>query len=100
MGWRAGRRKRAFELPAQGGSQHRVARALGVGQAAVSRWLASGGWQSRAPERRGVKARLDAKSLRQLPDLLSHGAETWGFRGELWTCARVAAVLAEEFGVL
>lgn len=100
VGWRAGRRKRAFELHAQGWSQHRIARALGVCQAAVSRWLASGRWQSRAPERRGVKARLDAGNLRQLPDLLSHGAEVWGFRGELWTCARVAAVIAEEFGVL
>ena len=99
-GWRAGRRKRAFELHAQGWSQRRIARALGVCQAAVSRWLASGGWQSRAPERRGVKARLDARSLGQLLDLLSHGAETWGFRGELWTCARVAAVIQEEFGVL
>ncbi len=34
-----------------------------------------------------------------MPDLLSHGAEVWGFRGELWTCARVAAVIEEEFGV-
>ena len=99
-GWRAGRRKRAFELHAQGWSQQRIARALGVCQAAVSRWLARGGWQSRAPERRGVKPGFDAKSLRLVPDLLSHGAEVWGFRGELWTCARVAAVIQEEFGVL
>ena len=35
-----------------------------------------------------------------MPDLLSHGAEVWGFRGELWTCARVAAVIEAEFGVL
>lgn len=99
VGWRAGRRRRAFELRAQGWSQRRIARALGVSQTAVSHWLAGGGWQSRGPERRGAKARLDAGSLRQLPDLLSHGAEVWGFRGELWTCARVAAVIKEEFGV-
>ena len=99
LGWRAGRRKRAFELHAQGWSQRRIARALGVSQAAISRWLARGRWQGSVPERRGIKAKLDAKSLWQLPDLLSHGAETWGFRGELWTCARVAAVIQEEFGV-
>ena len=99
VGWRAGRRKRALELHAQGWSQRRIAQALGVSQAAVSRWLASGRWQSRPPERRGVKAKLDARSLELLPDLLSHGAEVWGFRGELWTCARVAAVILEEFGV-
>jgi transposase len=26
-------------------------------------------------------------------------AEAYGFRGEMWTCARVAAVIWEEFGV-
>ena len=81
LGWGAGRRKRAFELHAQGGSQRRIARALGVSQAAVSRWLASGRWQGSAPERRGSKAKLDAKSLWQLPDLLSHGAQTWSGGG-------------------
>jgi transposase len=33
------------------------------------------------------------------PDFLSHGAEAYGFRGEVWTCARVANVFEEEFGV-
>ena len=37
--------------------------------------------------------------MRLVPDLLSHGAEVWGFRGEMWTCARVAAVIQEEFDV-
>ena len=96
--WKA--QARAFELHAQGWSQRRIAQALGVCQAAVSRWLANGRWQRRVPERRGLKAKLDAGSLKLLPDLLSHGAETWGFRGELWTCARVAAVIQEEFGIL
>ena len=30
---------------------------------------------------------------------LGHGAEAYGFRGEVWTCGRVARVLGEEFGV-
>jgi transposase len=34
-----------------------------------------------------------------LPDFLSHGAEAYGFRGEVWTCVRVALVINEEFGV-
>jgi transposase len=37
--------------------------------------------------------------LRLVPDFLSHGAEAYGFRGEVWTCARVAKVFEEEFGV-
>jgi transposase len=34
-----------------------------------------------------------------LPDCLWHGAEAYGFRGDVWTCARVARVIAEECGV-
>jgi hypothetical protein len=34
-----------------------------------------------------------------IPDFLGHGAEAYGFRGELWTCARVVNVIQEEFGV-
>ena len=77
-GWRDAGRKRAFELHAQGWSQRRIAQALGVCQAAVNRWLANGCWQRRVPARRGLKAKLNAGSLKLLPDLLSHGAETWG----------------------
>ena len=34
-----------------------------------------------------------------IPDFLWHDAEAYGFRGELWTCARVVKVIQEEFGV-
>ena len=34
-----------------------------------------------------------------IPQLLSQGAEAHGFRGEFWTCARVAWVIEQEFGV-
>ncbi len=34
-----------------------------------------------------------------LPDCLWHGPEAYGFWGEVWTCARIAKVIAEEFGV-
>jgi transposase len=37
--------------------------------------------------------------LRLIPDLLSHGAEAYGFLGELWTSQRVAVVIEQEFGV-
>lgn len=97
--WREARRRRAFELHIQGWSQHAIARALGISQAAVSQWLAAGHWQAAEPSR-GAGPKVPAGALRLLPDLLSHGAEVWGFRGELWTCARVAAVIQEEFGVL
>lgn len=97
--WRKQRRQRALVLAAQGWKQSRIAEALGVSQAAVSQWLAAGGGSDGTQERRGRPAKLAGEQLRLVPDLLSHGAEVWGFRGELWTCARVAAVLQEEFGV-
>ena len=70
-----------------------------MSQAAISRWLVAGPGREGRSKRRGRPAKLAAEYLRLVPDLLSHGAEVWGFRGELWTCARVAAVIAEEFGV-
>ena len=42
---------------------------------------------------------LTGDQLRLIPELLSHGAEAYGFRGECWTCARVATVIGEAFGV-
>ena len=35
----------------------------------------------------------------KLPELLVRGAEAHGFRGEIWTCERVAIVIRREFGV-
>lgn len=100
--WREGRRQRAFELTALGWSQQRIAEALGVSQAAVCQWLSREGESAavwRDTPRPGASPKLEAEQLRLLPDLLSHGAEAYGFRGEVWTCARVAAVIREEFGI-
>ena len=97
--WREQRRERALVLAAQGWTQSRVAEVLGVSQAAISQWLGAGSLRGDNSERRGRPAKLAGEQLRLVPDLLSHGAEVWGFRGEVWTCARVAAVIAEEFGV-
>lgn len=34
-----------------------------------------------------------------IPEFLWHGPEAYGFRGEVWSCARVAKVVEQEFGV-
>jgi hypothetical protein len=34
-----------------------------------------------------------------IPEFLWHGAEAYGFRGRVWTCARVAKVIEQEFGI-
>lgn len=47
----------------------------------------------------GAPRRLTAEQLAHLPELLTRGAEAYGFRGDLWTRARVAVVIKQEFGV-
>lgn len=102
--WREGRRLRAWELHQQGWKQHQIAAALGVTQGAVSQWLrkATEGGGVEALRRRkapGATPRLTAEQRARLPELLAGGAEAYGFRGEVWTCARVAEVIGKEFGV-
>src|ERR671915_1484165 len=103
--WREGRRLRAFELNQQGWSQQRIAEALGVSKGAVSQWMkrARQGGGAEALKRRpapGAAPRLSEEQRAKVPELLERGAEAYGFRGEVWTCARVAEVIRREFGVL
>src|SRR5512147_2497226 len=102
--WREWRRMRALELHRAGWRHSDIAAALGASRSAVSQWLSAareGGADALASRthRRGVPPRLTADPLRLIPDFLWHGAEAYGFRGDLWTCARVAGVLREEFDV-
>src|SRR5947209_5776828 len=97
------RRLRALQLKQQGWKQRDIAAALAVSEAAVSRWLAAarGGDAATllARRRSGAPSRLTAAQRNLIPELLWHGAEAYGFRGEVWTCARVAEVSAQECGV-
>ncbi|HMB08398.1 MAG TPA: IS630 family transposase [Isosphaeraceae bacterium] len=102
--WREWRRMRALELKRQGWKQRDIAAALGVTEGAVSQWLAvarHGGRDALTSrtDRRGVAPKLTPEQVRLIPDFLWHSAEAYGFRGEVWTCERVAGVLYEEFGV-
>ena len=94
---------RAVKLRREGWSQRTIAATLGVSDPAVSHWLA-------VAERDGVEAlrsrpaagrvpRLTAEQKRLIPEFLWHGPEAYGFRGQVWTCARIALVIEEEFGV-
>src|SRR5512135_3470501 len=102
--WREWRRMRALELHQQGWIQRDIAAALGATESAVSQWLASA--RHGRPEalashtgQRGVDPKLTPEQVRLIPDFLWHGAESYGFRGDVWTCDRVAGVIREEFGV-
>jgi transposase len=101
--WKEARRKRAFELKQQGWKQQEIAEAFAVSPEAVNQWLAQvrqhgmEAWRAK-PRPTGPTKLADAQ-LRLIPELLSQGGEAYGFRGEVWTCARVAAVIWEGFGV-
>src|SRR4051794_346120 len=101
--WKEWRRMRALRLKEEGYSQRAIADALGASAAAVSQWLAAaeaGGPEAlRSHPAPGRPCRLTAPQKRLIPEFLWHGAEAYGFRGQVWTCARVALVIAEEFGV-
>jgi transposase len=101
--WREWRRLRTVHLKQQGWRQRHIAEALGVSEVTISRWLTRarhGGLEAlltrSAP---GHPAKLSDVQKRLIPEFLWHGAEAYGFRGEVWTCARVAKVIQEEFGV-
>jgi transposase len=101
--WKEWRRMRALNLKQSGWSQRTIAAALGVSEAAVSQWLAAaergGPAALRSHPAPGRSCRLTAQQKRLIPEFLWHGAEAYGFRGQVWTCARIALVIEEEFGV-
>jgi transposase len=97
------RRLRAVDLKEQGWSQRQIAEVLDVTEETVSRWLArvrAGGAEVlRARPASGRPPHLSSQQRRLIPEFLSHGPEAYGFGGHVWTSARVAAVIQEEFGV-
>lgn len=101
--WKEARRFRAATLNTEGWEQQEIAEALGVTKGAVSQWMkaaAAGGLEAlSARPHTGGPAKLTAAEQTLIPELLSHGAEAYGFRGEVWTCARVAQVIHWELGV-
>jgi transposase len=101
--WKEGRRLRAWELARQGWTQGAIAAALGVTQGAVSQWLSrarAGGTEAlRRHPAPGARPKLPPEQWAQLPALLARGPAAFGFRGELWTAPRIAAVIETHFGV-
>src|SRR4051794_2610210 len=101
--WPEWRRWRALTLKLQGWPQRDIADALDVREETVSRWLAR--VRDAGPEALlarcspGHPPKLSSAQKGLIPEFLWHGAEAFGFRGQAWTCARIAQVIQEEFGV-
>jgi transposase len=101
--WKERRRLHAIELKGEGWKQREIAIALDVSEGAVSRWLKVSEVQGKeslcARPHPGRPPELSNLEKRQIPDLLSYGAEAYGFCGDVWTCLRVRKVIQREFGV-
>jgi transposase len=101
--WKERRRLHAVKLKRAGWKQKEIATALDVSPMAVSQWIqkmeAEGASGLRARPHTGRPSELSHAQKQLIPELLTHGAEAYGFRGEVWTCRRVKQVIELEFGV-
>ena len=101
--WKEARRLQALALRQKGWKQTQIAEGLGVTDAAVSRWFRMVNDQDAvallARPHTGRRPDLTREQKNLIPDLLSHGAEAYGFRGDVWTAARVAKVIEWEWAV-
>ncbi len=86
----------------EGRYQRDIAAALGVSEVTVSRWRArapEGGIEAlSAHPAPGHPSDLSPARRALIPEFLWHGPEAYGFRGRVWTCARVAKVIELGFG--
>ena len=97
------RRRRAIALLVAGEAPVDVARQVGVDRRSVRRWRAAhrrhGVAGVRAKPAPGRPPKLSAAQRTQLERLLLKGAEAAGFATPLWTCPRIATVIARRFHV-
>jgi transposase len=95
--WKAARRLQAWRLKQRGWSQRQIAAALSVSEGAASQWVrrvreaGPDALRHRSPP--GASRRVSTEQLARLPELLRQGPTADGFRGELWTRSRIAAVI-------
>ena len=97
------RRQRVVALLDQELSLHEIARRLGCHASSVLRWrnaLHAGGPAAlKAKPAPGRPPRLTAKQKARLGHLLHQGAMAHGYRTELWTTQRIAALIDRRLGV-
>jgi len=97
------RRMRAGAMFERGFAQADVVRELGVSRETASQWHSAfrgGGLSALAGAgRAGRRPKLSAEQLEEVEHVLSGGPRANGFPTELWTLARVAAVIEQVTGV-
>ncbi len=97
------RRRSALALMRNGLNNSQIGRELNVANQTVSRWrkeYSEGGKKALAQAgRAGRKPRLNAEQTKTLTNRLLAGPEKLGYETPLWTCERVADLIAQDFGI-
>lgn len=97
------RRLLAGQLLLNGSEVDEVAEVVGASEVSVRRWrraVEKGGLEAlKAKPHPGRKPRLSAKQKHRLIEILLAGPRKAGYPTELWTCRRVAEVIAKKFHV-
>lgn len=97
------RRQRVVALLEQEWSLHEIARRLGCHASSVLRWRNA--WQAGGPDALKAKPaagrppRLTAPQKARLVRFLVQGAMAHGYRTEVWTTQRIAALIERRLGV-
>ena len=93
----------AKRLLGQGLGLRAVARAVGASPSSVKRWSdaleADGPDALKAKPHPGRRPWLSLRQKERLRRILLKGARKAGYATDLWTCPRVAEVIAKHFGV-
>ena len=97
------RRRRAVRLLQAGNTLSTVARTVGAAVSAVWQWRETfrrkGDKGLAARPAPGRPRKLTSRQRQRLPKLLAVGAQAYGYRNDLWTTRRIAAVIERELGV-
>ena len=97
------RRRKVVAFLKQKLSLHEIARRMGCNASSVLRWrdaLGSGGPDAlKAKPASGRPSRLTSQQKVRLVRLLAKGAMAQGYRTELWTTQRIAALIENRMGV-
>lgn len=97
------KRLRAIELFENGMKAIKIAEVLGVTRGAVSQWLKRfrlHGIEALYQSVRKKKAcKLSSQQVEDLLGMLVHGAENFGYSGDVWTGPRVRELIEVKFGI-
>jgi transposase len=96
-------RKRAIELHKCNKKQGYISAALGVGQSTVSGWIQSyrtmGEESFNYDKVGGSKRKLSENHQKKLVEMLTRGAVSCGYEGDIWTRGRVIDLIEKQFQI-